>query len=394
LLRPLLVGASTAVALLPILVHGFYVAGSPPHFQRQAEAFLRGRLDVGVGGYDSLLYHGQHFLPFAPLPSVLMMPFVAILGGTVPVAVLTIPATAITAVILWRLFAVLGHTSADRAWLVLASLAGTVYLAGVALNSTAYAAHVLAFLFLSWALLLAVKGEKPLAAGLLVGLAGLTRNPEFLAALPVALLFGKGEAIGLAPNGRSWKSAGMVAAGTLPGIALTLAFNAARFGSPLESGYALQVLSDPTLEEARRRGLVSLIHLPKNLYYLLIASPLPSGAGETEAVLSFPFIQPSPWGMGIIFVSPWLLAVAWARGRVALTMALATVLLLLPSLLYYGIGWKQFGYRYGLDATPFVVALAALAYRRPGWRRALPGLALASVAINLWGTYWLTANVS
>jgi hypothetical protein len=83
LLTPLLVGALVAVALVPIFIHGFHRPGSAPHFQFQAQAFLRGRMDLGVGGYDTILYHSQHFLPFGPLPALLLMPFVATMRTSV-----------------------------------------------------------------------------------------------------------------------------------------------------------------------------------------------------------------------------------------------------------------------------------------------------------------------
>lgn len=425
LIPPALVAAGALLMLAPIFVRELRAPDWPPHFQYQADAFLHGRLDVGAGLYDVIVHRSKFYLPFGPLPSVLMMPFVALLGKAAPLGLLTLPATAGAAIVLWRLFEALAQAPRERAWLVLASLAGTVYLSCVPLNSSYFTAHVVAFLCLGGALLLAAQGRAPLGAGLLVGLAGLTRSPEFVAALPIAWLYwdrswlpapGAGDtragmpgggdaragmpggggaragmpglAAGRVPRG-SGAAPALVLAGVIPAVVVTLAFNAARFGSPLESGYSLQALSEPALVEARNRGLFSLLHLPKNLYYLLLASPLPHG-GTGAAVLTFPFVQPSPWGMGIIFVSPWLLALAWARGRGALLLGAATVLLLLPSLLYYGIGWVQFGYRYGLDATPFAVALAALAYRRPGWREALPWLAIASVAVNVWGAYWLS----
>jgi hypothetical protein len=118
-------------------------------------------------------------------------------------AVLTVPAAVAAGLVLWQLFATLGHTPTDRAWLVLASLAGTVYLSALGLNSSYFAAHVVAFACVSGALLLAIRGRAPLAAGLLVSLAGLTRSPEFVAAIPLAVLFGKGGALGLGAAGRS-----------------------------------------------------------------------------------------------------------------------------------------------------------------------------------------------
>ena len=44
----------------------------------------------------------------------------------------------------------------------------------------------------------------------------------------------------------------------------------------------------------------------------------------------------------------------------------ATILVLIPTLLYYGGGWLQYGYRYFLDSVPFVVALCGLAAVRQG----------------------------
>jgi hypothetical protein len=61
---------------------------------------------------------------------------------------------------------------------------------------------------------------------------------------------------------------------------------------------------------------------------------------------------------------------------------------LVPSLLYYGGGWWQFGYRYALDCFPFVLALCAMAAARGGigWRWRL--LILFGVGVNLYGVYW------
>jgi hypothetical protein len=49
----------------------------------------------------------------------------------------------------------------------------------------------------------------------------------------------------------------------------------------------------------------------------------------------------------------------------------AAVLVLIPTLLYYGGGWLQYGYRYFLDSIPFIWALCTLAaaFRgRISWR--------------------------
>src|SRR3989304_853027 len=61
-----------------------------------------------------------------------------------------------------------------------------------------------------------------------------------------------------------------------PFIALVLLFiyNYTRFGNIFEQGYSYQILRGGVLK-AREYGLFSLIHVPGNLYYFLLATPAP-----------------------------------------------------------------------------------------------------------------------
>jgi hypothetical protein len=74
----------------------------------------------------------------------------------------------------------------------------------------------------------------------------------------------------------------------------------------------------------------------------------------------------------VLITSPGLLFATqadWRRPR-AWWLAGATIAVLIPTLLYYGGGWLQYGYRYFLDSVPFVMALCGLAavHRgRIGW---------------------------
>ena len=79
---------------------------------------------------------------------------------------------------------------------------------------------------------------------------------------------------------------------------------------------------------------------------------------------------------------------------------IATVAVLVPTLLYYGGGWLQYGYRYALDSIPFVFALCGLAAVRDerihdavglegpgiglGWRL----LIVIGLVVGLGGVYW------
>jgi hypothetical protein len=119
-----------------------------------------------------------------------------------------------------------------------------------------------------------------------------------------------------------------------------------------------------------------------NLNYFLFHMP--------TRIAHFPYIRPDGLGMSIFLTSPGLVLAFFApHTRRSLWLAGAAIAVLIPTLLYYGGGWLQYGYRYFLDSIPFVIALCALAVVRAGslswfWRLVI----LFGLAINLVGVYW------
>jgi hypothetical protein len=95
--------------------------------------------------------------------------------------------------------------------------------------------------------------------------------------------------------------------------------------------------------------------------------------------------------MSVLLTSPGLLFATqadWRRPR-AWWLLGAAIAVLIPTLLYYGGGWLQYGYRYFLDSVPFVMALCGLgAVHRGavsiGWR----ALIAFGVVIGAAGVYW------
>jgi hypothetical protein len=168
----------------------------------------------------------------------------------------------------------------------------------------------------------------------------------------------------------------------LPSIAFFFWYNVARFGDPLESGYALAALP-PFLEAQRQMGMFSLAHVGMNLDYLLLHLP--------KRIEDPPFFRPDGLGMSVLFTSPGLLLAALAPWRSSRSLLLlgAALAVLVPTLLYYGGGWLQYGYRYFLDSIPFVVALCGLGLARGdgiggGWKVVIA----FGVLINALGVYW------
>ena len=75
--------------------------------------------------------------------------------------------------------------------------------------------------------------------------------------------------------------------GVLPSIAFFFFYNQVRFGTPLESGYALATLP-PFLEAQRQQGLFSIAHVPMNLDYLFIhlPGPIPNSRSSSRTPLA------------------------------------------------------------------------------------------------------------
>src|SRR5437879_13333529 len=78
-------------------------------------------------------------------------------------------------------------------------------------------------------------------------------------------------------------------------------------------------------------------------------------------ILLLPFVQEDIWGMSILFTSPILLWGLRAPVKEPLIyLAIGTSLIMLFAILgYYGIGVRQYGYRYALDFYPFLFLMLA-----------------------------------
>ena len=191
-----------------------------------------------------------------------------------------------------------------------------------------------------------------------------------------------GGAIGRAVQAIPWRRWFVLGLGVLPALVFFFWYNLDRFGNPLESGYALATLP-PFLEALREQGLFGLVHVPMNLDYLFIHLP--------QIIPEPPFFRPDTLGMSVFITSPGLLYAIRTDWRNPKSWWLfgATVAVLIPTLLYYGGGWLQYGYRYFLDSVPFVIALCGLAaaYRGHigfGWKI----LIAFGVLVMALGVYW------
>jgi hypothetical protein len=159
------------------------------HFALQAEAWLHGKHDVVHGGpgyaqgNDFAEFGGKTYISFPPFPAVLMLPLVALAGEAENFldAQFIVWLAGVGPAVLFLLLEKLRRTGRSvrsetenfAAALVFAF--GTVYFFTAVQGTVWFAGHVVGVGVLSLFLLCALDAERPALAGLLIGLAFLTR---------------------------------------------------------------------------------------------------------------------------------------------------------------------------------------------------------------------------
>jgi hypothetical protein len=360
-----------------------------------ADAFLHGRvwIENALGPNDVIYHDGHVYVPFAPLPAVLLMPLVALVG---PVTAdrwesgINAGLAATVVLLAWWTAGRIGvERIRDRVALVLLLGFSTQVWWVTTRGGVWHTGHLVAMI-LTLLLLAEMFGrQRAWILGFLVGAAFLSRAPVAFAtpALALWLLAASPAMEGrLSPRERfallPWRNWALLGLGLVPPLVFFFWYNEARFGSRLESGYALAALPE-WLENQRKLGLFALAHVRMNVDYLFLKLP--------ALTADFPYFRPDGLGMSVLFTSPGLLLAVRAPWRNARSwiLLLAAVLVLIPTLLYYGGGWLQYGYRYFLDSIPFVWAMVAMGIvhrdETPWWGWTL---ILWGVLIGLGGVYW------
>jgi hypothetical protein len=396
-----LLALAVVLALRPLFVP---LVPNGDHYEYLARHLVAGNVNVDdlPGDYaDFAAWAGHKYLPFGLLPAIVLVPFLPLLSAGLALVSIGVLFTGLNIFLFARVLMQAGIAGERLKWALLFFFGGTAYfgvvIAGDAANSWGFA-HILAITCLLLAVSELLGKRRPLLVGLFLGLAVMTRI-TMLFALPFFLWrVASGEWL-VASRGLVGFRAKALATRHLPlatrlglagPLAVILVYNYLRFGNPLESGYALAVLYEPVLTEARSYGLFSPVHIPKNLFMMLFQGPLPYPS-ENAPILQFPYLKSSEWGMGLFFTSPALVYAFRAKLREPLAQAcwLGIISVMLPTITYYGIGWRQFGFRYALDFLPFVRILAARGFPDPLSNRAR-ALIVFSVAVSAWGTLALS----
>lgn len=336
------------------------------YFVRLSESFLSGKtyfLTSPDGSWlDTTLHRGNYYSPHGPFPAVFLLPFALVSN------LLRLPLYQgyiqpfLVILVFYLCYKVsrkvkFGHD--DSLFLAFAFCFSTVFL-GSALWPN-FLAHTLVTLLLFLLIYGFLNKTPEILTGILVGLLFLTRAPSV-----GALIF---PFMGIITKKRSgWfetsKEVFVLCTPVIIAFLLFFAYNRIRFQNIFEFGYT-NAINLVSTTKARDYGVLSFYHIPGNLYYFLLATPLPLFRDGISHVLAFPFVKADPWGMSIFVTSPifFYLFLLSYKDRLSKILILTISVIMFSILLYYGIGYRQFGYRYALDFLPLLFFLLIKNYK-------------------------------
>jgi len=377
--------ASGAVAYL---VAGLGLVTDYDYYGRLAQSLLQGQWWVSEAPpwLNELVPCGveRWCVVYPPLPAVLAMPLATVLPTAFAQVLVSRIAGGVSAGILYLALRAFGAPRFVAITGTALSAFGTTLFFSSVDGRAWFAAHAVAMPFICAALLFAARGERAWIVGVCIGLAALARLPVAAAAPALALLLAR-------RAGTPYLGAlGGVVIGGAPFALVYVGWNLLRWGSVFDAGYVQLTQGDVFFT----RGLFSPFYLPRHVYAIFLEPP--------DLVEGTPFfLRPRGIGTALFLTTPaflWLFASLRGVRRDAATaaVAFAALLALVPDIFHGTVGFQQFGYRFSMDAQPFLVALALVgdARGRSAWRARPSWLFVAvvtvSIAINLYAMIAIT----
>lgn len=391
--------------------------------------------------------NNMYYLPFPPVPAVVLVPIVAIFGenftDTSGVCALV---GAINVLLVMSMLHAIGLRKVATFVLALGFAFGSEVFYVTATGGVHHWTEVLVVCFVLAAINLAIRGRYPWLAGIFFGLAVGCRPSIVVAAPAFVVLYwrvggwlaARGASADDSPSASTSastsasasadlgstestsKTAGWGAASRLKrvvfaafdkledlvrranwaglvvlalgaaAVGVWLAyFNLARFDSLTEFGYDLikGPQGQPVLSESwYTQGIVSPFYLARGLFTMLLR-----GWNFNE---NFPWVEPSWAGCSILYTTPILVYLLRARWRDPLILAgwLGLVLPVTLDLMHGNPGFAQFGYRFILDGLPFAWLLLGLVVVRNGLTRGQVIAVAVGVAVNVYGLACIAAG--
>ncbi len=359
-----------------------------PHFVYLADSLLHGQLanrTPAPNNNDWIHYQGKQYVSFPPVPAVLMMPFVALFGLSFNDVLFTLFFAALNVLLMFLVLQMLSReqlstmSQDQNLWLTALFGFGTVHFSCAVLGEVWFTAQIIGVSFSLAYILCATRTRHPLLAGIFLALAFDTRvNLAFTVSYFALQLFFPRPQAGRFQAGGLREILRRALLFSLPILLVGIAqmwMNHARFHQVFEFGHSY--LSGPAGKRIQEHGLFAYHYLWWNLSTMICGLP--------KFYHQLPFLGYDANGMSIFLTTPLFARLFWPRAKPWLYPIVWASLLpaLLVPLFYQNSGYVQFGYRFSLDITPYLVMLLSLG--RVPMNRTTKILILLSIAVNLAG---------
>ena len=314
----------------------------------QACAWLNGRLDLGKDypWLELAIYEGKYYVSFPPFPSLVLLPFAAVLGTNTPDHWISLGFSIIGIIYAIRLYRAITGTYEMAEQYVLFLFLGNGYLF-IALQGgwVWYMAQTMCFTFSLMSLFYAANKHVGRAFAFLACAFGC--RPMVVAYIPLILMLGTEKA-----SVKTWIRKGYRLIPACMIIGFYLMLNAARFDNPFEFGHT-------HLPEFVRstEGQFSLNYATKNFNQLF---RLPKTGGEHGMLIYDTYDCMAFWLIDPIIVSfmvTWLYALTRKRKACGLNLIIVPATICVHLMIvccHKTMGGYQFGNRYIVDMLPYV----------------------------------------
>lgn len=350
----------------------------------QADAFLRGRLNIDSYYWDTSSYHGKYYVCFPPFPSIVALPFAALPGKSVNSVLISLLLTCLSMYVFYRILQRIMPDPEGRKWIFLAFFFGTGYWYTVISSHHVNGfAHVVCTTMLMLLLYELTGKRRPVLLGFFLGAAFLSRQMTVFHGLVVAyVLFFSEE--------KQWEGFKKV---LVFGISFSVAgavyllFNYLRFDNPLETGYKYFLFEGitnwPEVFQTRieKYGLFNIKYFCHNLYYLLIKGHDVTFTGRDHLTFS----DVNPYGTSLLAASPFVVASFKSKAEKGFKIVAWTTigLIVIGGCLYHNNGWQQVNtQRFTIDFLPVMMVLVAKGYHQiPRWL--FHGMVVFAIGLNI-----------
>lgn len=370
----------------------------------QAQAWLHGHLDIGVHIHDSIIVNGKVYIIYPPLPALMMVPFVAILGNRFSDVWFTWVFAALNIVLLFRTLEVMrvrritNRTPLENLIIAITFGFGTIALWLCLGGRVWMTVQTISIFGIMITLHSTLSRRWPLAT-LGVGMVMLTRTSEALIGIVPLIVYLHDLGVGRRIQNQwhflpqRWPSIRELAVTLAPFVVALLIYlvhNQLYYGNFLSTGFDIQ---NQQVYPQIKYGVLSWHYIWPNFVVDFLRWPSFYFTGPFD-LHPQPDLQMDGVGTNMFFSTP-LLAIflfapqgktpqTWLRNTFWVTVAI----ILLSVLAFGSAGWYQVGARYMFPLYPLFFLL--LAQRASPLNTRWISLASLSIFINLLlaRTFW------